>query len=463
MARFNRFALLGVVALAPLAACSKDPGTGEGSGNLAPVASPAKDVTQPAEQMVSLDGRGSYDPEGDTIWFLWSFDSVPDGSRLGAATAPFSANHDESGVTTFYPDKVGVYVVKLVVTDGRLESDPVYTVIDASTPEQLPLANAGLDQSVAVGDRVDLDGSLSSDPLSGRNGPLTYTWAMVSVPYNSTLTTSSLSATDTQTVSFTPDAIGDYTVTLVVNNGMASSVADSVTISAAGANAAPTAVVQEDFTGEDCTATALDCTGSTDPDGQPLTYFWELQSKPANSHATNDSFTDRTAGLASFYPDVAGSYLFSCSVFDGETWSVPAFVSLDAAERASNKAPVAKAGDDRKESMGEVVCEEDGYKYDCEKCNSVRVELGTGGEASDPDGDPIEITWTVVSGTATIAGTDIFPTQAVLPSQTPDEPDVCVDETYEFMMSVQDCPGAVSKDSVQITSECCGVASETDL
>jgi hypothetical protein len=463
MPRYTVFALLGVVSLAPLAACSKSGDEAVVEVNQAPVAVPSKNTSQAADKAVQLDGRGSYDPEGDTIWYLWSFDSVPADSRLGAATAPFSANNDESGLSSFLPDKVGVYVVKLVVTDGRLESEPVYTVIDATEPDALPVASAGLDQSVAVGDRVSLDGSGSSDPLAGRNGPLTYTWNLVSVPYNSTQSNSALSATDAASIQFTPDAIGDYTLTLVVNNGMSSSVADSVTVSTSGDNAAPTAVVSDDFSGEDCTTTALDCTASTDPDGQPLQYFWELQSKPRTSRATNGSFTDRTAGLADFYPDVAGTYLFSCSVFDGQVWSTPAYVTLTAAERASNKAPIANAGDDRRESGGEVVCEEDGYKYDCGKCKSAQVDLGTGGEASDPDGDPIEITWEIVSGSSTLLGADVFPTQAVLPALEPEEPDACVEEAFEYKLSVRDCPGEVKTDAVKIVNECCGVPSETDL
>ncbi|MGF1527559.1 MAG: PKD domain-containing protein, partial [Candidatus Competibacterales bacterium] len=86
-----------------------------------------------------------------------------------------------------------------------------------------PTAIAGPDQTVAVDALVTLDGSGSSD-LNG--DPLTYQWSLVG-PAGSTAT---LDAATQAKPLFQPDGVGSYTATLVVNDGLVDSVADSVTI-----------------------------------------------------------------------------------------------------------------------------------------------------------------------------------------------------------------------------------------
>lgn len=455
-----------LLAIALLAACNEKD-TGPGWTNLAPVADAGKNQALPADGSVTLDGRGSYDPDGNTIYFQWTMDSVPPGSALGEGgthgTNPFSTNGTaEASTPTFHPDRIGTYVVKLIVSDGFVESEPSYVIIDAAEPEDRPIANAGPDQVLPAGDEVTLSGAGSTDPLSGRNGPLAYVWSIVDAPYNSGVETGDLSGADTVSPKFTPDVPGDYTATLIVNNGMIESLPDSVVIVATGDNEAPTAVIDVAPTGEDCTSIPVSCTDSTDPEEAPLTYFWELQSKPSTSQSNNKSFGDRTAGETTFWPDVAGKYTFSCSVFDGVTWSTPALSTINLSERAKNTAPVVKAGADRTEKAGDAECTEDGYQFDCESCAGLTIDVGADGSVTDAESDPMKLLWTVTTtGKATITNDAVFPAQSVIGQTTPEEPGVCAKTDFTYTIQATDCPGATSKDDVKVTVECCGIEAPT--
>ena len=84
-----------------------------------------------------------------------------------------------------------------------------------------PVAKAGVSNSVNAGTLVVLDGSRSYDP---EGSPLTYSWSM-SGPENVSLT-----ATNPSYPSFTPHNTGNYTATLIVNDGTYSSQPSNVTI-----------------------------------------------------------------------------------------------------------------------------------------------------------------------------------------------------------------------------------------
>lgn len=71
----------------------------------------------------------------------------------------------------------------------------------------------------------------------------------------------------------------------------------------------------------------LDGSGSTDADGNPLTYAWTFVSKPAGSTAT---LASSTASRASFVPDFAGIYVVSLTVNDGKSNSAPVTATITA-------------------------------------------------------------------------------------------------------------------------------------
>lgn len=433
-----------------LAACNGDQTY---ATNTAPVADAGADVIVPADQPVTLDGRASYDADGNPITYHWTFDHVPEGSALPERQAPFHPNHGSDGVTTFSPDAVGIYLVELRVHDGQRESEPSFVLVTAGDPEVMPVANAGPDLTVDLGTTVEVDGRASSDPLGGS---LAYTWSLSDAPYNSVLTTASMTGADASVASFTPDVAGDYTVSLVVANTMSSSAADSIAVTVTGENLPPVADAGADAFDFDCTTQVLDASASSDPEGARLSYFWELQEAPADSRADGSNFEDRSAAVTDFWPDVAGTYLLSVSAFDGELWSEPDFVTLDLSERLINSAPLVSAGSDRIESMGTAECTHDGG-WVCQRCTPLEVDLGSDGSITDVDGDPVEVYWTVLEGTASLTSDDTLETSAFLDAVVPSQAGACTEETFRFQLTATDCPGLATVDRIVILGECCGV------
>lgn len=422
--------------------------------NNAPTAEAGLAISQSADAAVQLNGGGSSDPDGDAITWHWSFDRVPEGSTLMEKEKPFTVNNGaDASLPAFTPDRVGTFIIKLVVNDGKVDSAPDYVIVTITAPENLPVANAGPDTTGAVGSALTLDGSGSYDP---KGMSLTYAWTLVDKPAGSALT--GLTAGDTATPSLTGDARGNYTVNLVVNNGLVSSLADAAVITVTGDDGAPVANAGTDQIVEDCTSITLDCSASVDPDGDALTYAWAIQSKPATSKATDStSFSSTSAAKPTFYPDEAGDYTLSCAVFDGKNWSTPDTVKLEADERRSNSKPVVDAGTDQSFAGGNAECTLSGYEYNCDECTKQTVALGTDARVSDPDGDPITLEWSVADGSATIANPGSLVTTVTLEDAEPTEPGTCADTDYRFELKVTDCTGESTKDTVVFTVNCCGV------
>jgi hypothetical protein len=181
------------------------------NANQLPIADPGPD--QPIHSVgssVSLNGIHSWDPDGNNpITYLWSFQSLPDGSRtrlLNPTTA----------TPSFVGDVYGDYIIQLVVKDSLGASSwPQYVTV--SFTNVAPAANAGASQSVLLGNTVPLDGSGSID---ADGDPLTYHWSFVTRPDGSSATIVSPTAKQT---SFVPDLWGNYVVQLVVNDGFVDS------------------------------------------------------------------------------------------------------------------------------------------------------------------------------------------------------------------------------------------------
>jgi RHS repeat-associated protein len=322
--------------------------------NSPPVANAGANQTVFVGSTVHLNGSGSTDVDGDPLTYHWSLTSVPGGSTA-QLSSPTTVN------PTFTADITGTYVVQLVVNDGQVNSPPVTVAI--TTVNSPPVANAGPDQTIQAGHTVNLDGSKSSD-VDG--DPLTYRWSIISQPAGSG---ASLSNATSSSPSFVADKAGTFVVQLIVNDGFVDSTPATVNITSQ--NAAPVANAgpnQSVFVGSTVT---LNGSGSTDVDGDSITYRWSLLSIPAASIAR---LSNPTSVNPTFVADVKGTYVAQLIVNDGFVDSAPSTVTIS----TLNSPPVANAGPAQTVVAG----------------NTVQLN---GSGSTDVDGDPLTFRWAILS------------------------------------------------------------------
>jgi len=183
--------------------------------NQPPVADAGPDQAVNTMALVTLDGNGSTDPDGDLpLTYLWA--------QTGGPAVTFTPH---LSVTIFTaPGDPAVLTFTLTVTDSLGSPDPTPDEIVITVSNQPPVANAGPDQAVDTLALVTLSGSGSADPDGDL--PLTYLWAQTGGP----------------TVTFTPHlsvttftAPGDravltFTLTVTDNLGLPAIVPDEVVI-----------------------------------------------------------------------------------------------------------------------------------------------------------------------------------------------------------------------------------------
>ena len=328
--------------------------------NVAPVANAGTNQNVTTNSTVALTGALSSDANSDSLSYAWTITSRP-------ATSSASLTNSSTVSPTFIADKAGNYVVSLFVNDGKVDSAAATVTITASTANIAPIANAGSAQSVVTGSAVTLNGANSSD---ANGDSLTYLWTITSKPSNSL---ASLSSSTAVNPTFTADIAGSYVVSLNVNDGFLSSVSSNITITAATNNIAPVANAGSAQNVVVGATTTLNGSGSSDANGDTITYAWSFVSKPASSSA---ALTNSTTVNPTFAPDASGSYVLRLVVNDGSLSSAASTVTITAS--SANIAPVANAGVAQSVVTGSTV-------------------TLNGTASNDANGDSLTYSWSFVS------------------------------------------------------------------
>jgi len=286
--------------------------------NLAPVANAGADQTVKVDGLVILDGTGSYDPDGNyPLTYAWEIISTPSGS-----TAISSASDSSESTFSFTVDLPGEYTIQLVVTDSLGTASEPYLVL-VSTSNSMPVADAGSNQALSKEDiTVQLDGSQSFDP---DGDPITYAWSITSKPPFSSAALNDPTAVNP---TFVADSLGTYVIELIVtdNQGL-DSFPDEVVVSSE--NVKPVADAggnQVVLVGE---TVFLDGSGSYDVNLDPLTYSWNMASKPKGSLTV---LIGAETEYPNFEPDIQGIYTPNLVVNDGFLDSDPSNVNIFAVD-----------------------------------------------------------------------------------------------------------------------------------
>ena len=200
------------------------------------------------------------------------------------------------------------------------------------------------------------------------------------------------------------DKAGTYVAQLIVNDGTVNSDPGTTTVSTT--NSKPVAQAGNDQHGTVGTTITLNGSGSSDVDGDALTYQWSLINKPATSTAT---LQNATSVSSSFVLDKPGTYLAQLIVNDGHGDSEPVTVTIT----TLNSKPVANAGPDQEALVGQL------------------IHLNGSG-SHDADGDPLTYFWslTVIPQGSSA---DVVDPNSLTPSFIPD-----VAGTYVVQLIVND-------------------------
>ncbi|MFO0600650.1 MAG: myxosortase-dependent M36 family metallopeptidase [Myxococcaceae bacterium] len=359
---------------------------------------------------VTLDGSASQDADGQALTYQWVQVAGPavtlssTTARQPTFTAPTIARAASPVRLTF----------QLVVSDGTSSSQPDYVIIGVNNVNRPPVANAGPAQSVNERVAVTLDGTASADPDA--DDTLTYSWTQTAGP------TVTLSSTTAAQPTFTAPSVTAATVLtfrLVVNDGLASSATSTVNITVGDVNQAPVANAGTGQTVAEFTASptfgpvtvTLDGTGSSDPDGNTLTYAWTQTGGPTVT--LSDATVSQPTFVAPSVPRAGTTILtFRLVVNDGTVASPPITTTVTVTN--VNRPPTAAAG------PAQTVDERATATLD-----------GTG--STDPDSDDtLTYAWTQTAGpTATLTGaTTATPTFTV--------PEVTATTTLTFQLVVSD-------------------------
>ena len=376
--------------------------------NMAPVANAGVDkiITLPTNS-ITLNGDGK-DADGSIVGYSWSKITGPSKYKIsdGSSASPIVNKLIE-----------GTYVFRLTVTDNRGSTayDDI-SVIVKPAPNQLPIANAGADQTIVLPqNRVtikasakDADGSVKSVNWSKLSGPSQF----------------AISNTGNLTVVMYNLVEGTYVFRLTAKDNDGATSYDDVSIvvrpkpgKTPAPNKAPIANAGIDKT-ITLPSNSVTMTGSgTDADGKIASYSWSKISGPLQFSVSNLLLPNSVVSNL-----VVGTYVFRLTVKDNSGATAYDDVSI-VVKPVPNKAPIANAGIDKTITL---------------PSNSVTMT----GSGADADGKIASYSWSKISGPVQFSVSNLSLPNSVVGN--------LVVGTYVFRLTVKDNSGATAYDDVSI-------------
>lgn len=233
----------------------------------------------------------------------------------------------------------------------------------------LPVAVVAAPTSAQLGQRVELNGNMSSDADGDLIG---YHFQVISAPAGSTASIVTDSPQD-PTGSFTADKVGTYVLGLTVFDPWHRSEQSKVMLQVSRHNNAPLVWISAPLWAKVGELVKLDGSRSVDLDQDPLQFQWRFTSAPAGAKLDYAS-----QSVAYFTPTVAGVYEVQLQVSDEFGGVATDTVKINVAAAAQNLPPNAVIEAPTQSSIGAVV-------------------LLSAASSSDGDGDPLHYRWRFVS------------------------------------------------------------------
>jgi PKD repeat protein/uncharacterized cupredoxin-like copper-binding protein len=347
--------------------------------NVAPVADAGPDKSGSVGTVFSFSGAGSTDADGSIVGYAWNFGDLGTGTGV-TVTHSYAA--------------VGTYTVTLTVTDddGATDTDTAVVTVTGVIPppvNQKPVAMAGADRLLQIGEASTFDGSGSYD-LDGVI--MSYSWS-----FGDGQTASGAIVTHSYTLA------GRYVATLTVTDDDGATGTDSVAVTV---NAPPVADAGPDQTTTPNTSVSFDGSASKDVDGTITGYSWGF----------GDGATGTGVTTTHTYTAI-GNYTVTLTVTDntGATGSDTMTVRV---LLTPNLPPVANAGSDREAHLKEALT------FD-------------GSASRDPDGTIAKYEWSFGDGgsAAGVTATHSYEDEGV----------------YTVTLTVTDNRGAQARATVKVT------------
>ncbi len=370
--------------------------------NIAPSVSAGSNqtLTLPLDS-TTLTATGA-DTDGTVDGYAWTQISGPNTSTIATPA---------DDVTIVRGLIEGLYEFEITATDnnGGIAKDRVHITVVAAAVNILPIANAGINQTIRlpinsvqlVSLSTDADGTIVSYSWSSTTGT-------VSDPTNDSTTVVNLTE-------------GEHVITLTVTDDDGGVSTDEVTITVLPAlNLPPTVDAGNNISIVSPLDSATLFANASDPDGEVVTYLWTKVSGP-----TGGTISSPSTALTVVKNLAVGVYRFQVTVTDDDGATQFSYVNVEViAAPPVNESPTAEAGSNVKIT---------------EPTSSTTLS----GSALDNDGVIMTYAWSQVSGPNTAVIQSAALASTLLTGLIPG--------TYVFQLTVTDDDGATGTDVVTVT------------